>query len=146
MDEINRIIEPKYDEFNQLKGSSIFITPPIIRFIDDKPQEYMIDFKNMIQINMKTKFIQREKTDIYLKKSTWKFLEENGMWKEFESLVLEKLERAFQVYGGGGPGRLNQLSFPGRLEIYTIDFINWQQTNELTKKTRKIQREVLQNK
>lgn len=58
-DFINFMIEEAYEiEYLQNKNSH-FVTPEISRYLDDRPQRYIIDFVNNIQMNQKTRWQRR---------------------------------------------------------------------------------------
>jgi hypothetical protein len=44
IDEINSMLERHFESFSRQGGPSHFTTPPLVRYIDDQPQAYYIDF------------------------------------------------------------------------------------------------------
>ena len=44
IDEINSMLERHFESFSRQGGPSHFTTPPLVRYIDDQPQAYHIDF------------------------------------------------------------------------------------------------------
>jgi hypothetical protein len=43
-DEINSMLELHFENFSRRGGPSNFTTPPLVRYLDDQPQTYHIDF------------------------------------------------------------------------------------------------------
>lgn len=147
-DYINALIENYYTLFINNQASCTFLTPPIVRFVDDIPQEYFIDFdintNKYTQKNKKTNYIRkitRIKIDLVQNNVKWQFQNENGQWQNFESLVKDCIEDAFRLYfDKNGSPNFRGLKFPGRPETYTIDFVQGIQINENTKVERIIRR------
>lgn len=65
--------------------------------------------------------------------------------KPFESFVQNKIEQAFLNYRSGsrGSSQLTNLTFPGRPESYTINFVEGIQINESSNTYRNIQRKPI---
>lgn len=145
-DTINAMIETNFSFYQNGNGPQTFTTPPIIRFIDDLPQNYNINFKENKQINQKTGYtrkIKREKVELPTLKVKWEYLDEFNKWQAFDTLALNSLETAFRnYYDRQGPSRLKGFNFPGRPESYTLDFVEGTQQNEQTNTVRKIRRNL----
>ncbi len=58
-DKINSELEQLYERWKLGNGPAIVITSPLVRYVDDIPQTYSIDFSRNIQTNTKTKFPRR---------------------------------------------------------------------------------------
>jgi hypothetical protein len=143
-DAFNQLIEQHYDAYRHAHGPSQFTTPPIVRFVDDKPQPYHIDFKTMRQINPKTSFaraIQRNAADVDMKSDhAWEYRDDTGRWRPFEQLSIDAIEKSWTSYVMMiGPGSLH-VTFPGRPERYVLDFVNGLQTNAQSGVVRAIRR------
>lgn len=145
-DSVNALFEGNYENFVRNRVSSQFTTPPIIRYLDDVPQTYFVDFLRMMQKNTKTGYergIQRNKVDLPVINGRWQFLNEKGDWQNFENFAIGQIENAFRQYHNGtGAGYLRGLVFPGRPETYTIDFIHGKQINESAGTSKEIRRIV----
>jgi len=143
-DNINEILEEHYTQYQFGLESAQFLTPPIIRYVNDLPQEYIIDYANYIQINAGTKYqrkIMRKKVEKMLNGAEWEFQNENNKWKLFESMIQNEIEQQFKMYLDGiKPGVVHSLQFPGRPETYTLDFIRGEQNNDNTNTKRNIRR------
>ncbi|CAF4950088.1 unnamed protein product [Rotaria sp. Silwood1] len=143
-DVINEILEKFYELWKLHGGSSTVVTPPLIRYQDDIPQTYQIDYQNNRQTNMKTFYqraINRRSMDKPLDNQNWFYLNEHGNWVRYESLVQNSIEAAFQSYRAGQGSSTIDIHFPGRPEIYQINFLKGQQTNKTTNIIRNIKRE-----
>ena len=140
-DDANEILERNYSRYQCGNGPSAFETPPIIRYNDDQPQRYLIDFATNIQTNCNTGFkrsICRQKIDLQLPNCEWKFRNEYNQWEKYESLIQLTIEDAFKQYSDDlGPSSV-VIRFPGRPETYTIDFILGKQFNDVSKTAREI--------
>lgn len=142
-DNVNSPIEEAYSKFICGIGHFQYSSPPIIRFVDDKPQVYLIDFREMTQMNSVSHFIRqvsREEIKIPTSGSyTWEY--SDGMvWNRYESLVQGKIEGAFQAYIRKQGSSKFSCQFPGRPEIYELCFAQGLQHNTVTKITRSIRR------
>ena len=147
-DEINSLIESNY---HQLKGLSLhlqtFETPEIVRYLDDKPQKYIIDFALMKQRNAKTSYprsirrhcIQSMRT---YERSVWEFYDASKKWRPYDSLCNDQIEASYKLYAYESSGAaVVEIVFPGRPEKYAISFLApMKQTNLETKKCRAIRR------
>lgn len=136
-DSVNTVLEKYYESFKHANGPSVVDTDPIIRYVDDVPQVYNINFQTNTQTNVRTRYVRRiERKAVAIPKSqsVWKYLNENGVWMSYESLVQGKIESAYQDFISGLGSSSVNVQFPGRPESYKIDFVAGKQTN-LTSKT-----------
>lgn len=142
-DVINISIENKFQELRDANFyQKSFETQPIVRFIDDKPQEYIIDFERMKQINKSTRYerdIIRQATGNarWTRSSNdniiFEFLSEGNIWRPYDSLCQAVLRDQFQSYCDGGAAKIKDLRFPDRPEQYTISFSQpMHQLNQVT--------------
>lgn len=53
-DAINNVLEQHHDLWKHSGGPARFRTQPLTRYVDDKPQEYDIDFVKTVQANAST--------------------------------------------------------------------------------------------
>ena len=118
-----------------------FTTPPLVRYVDDKPQAYHIDFSTNVQTNAATEYqreIVRKKISIPVHVGNWKFFD--GVWKPYETLVQAQIEAAYQAYSDGtGPSTIH-ITFPGRPEKYGLNFVRGTQQNAVSSEERLVQR------
>jgi len=143
-DAINSLLETSYTYFKSGNAHGVFTTPPIVRYIDDLPQSYQIDFIANTQTNLKTGYVRKIRRDAldvaHNEDITWEVHASD--WRPLETLVQQSVEKSFRAYiDGRGPGVV-QTQYPGRPEFYSLDFINGTQTNLLSKTTRAIRRNV----
>eukprot|EP01041_Mallomonas_annulata_P007813 gene7813-15980_t len=150
-DEINALIESKYSELRFLEHSlQCFTTPEIIRFVDDRPQCYIINFAFMTQFNATTKYpraLQRQlpvklKAALGNDRSIWEFYDAGKRWRPYDSYCQDLIESLYVSYTNDSSSAVvDELHFPGRPEGYSISFISpMKQTNLVTKKSRIIRR------
>jgi HrpA-like RNA helicase len=142
-DTINEILEKCYEQWKLHGGSSVVVTPPLIRYLDDTPQPYQIDYKNNRQINMKTLYprpIERRPIDNPPDNQNWFYRNEHGNWVGYESLVQTEIETAFKLYRAQQGSSTVDIQFPGRPETYQINFLKGQQTNKTTNAVKDIKR------
>lgn len=142
-DEINGLIEKAHDSFQSGIGPGEYETPPLIRFVDDRPQSYRINFKNMTQINTTSGYIRevsRKEVRIQTNgRTTWQY-SDGIVWNSYDSLTQGQIESSFQNYMNKcGPSRLD-LYFPGRPEMYELSFAQGHQINKQTGAVRYIRR------
>ena len=143
-DVINQILEQFYDNWKLKGGPSVIITPPVIRYIDDQPQTYEIDFKNNKQKNTKTSYqrpIQRRPMELLPPNQNWYYRDEHGLWIRYEALAQDKIEKVYLSYRSGQGTSTVDVQFPGRPETYTIDFATGKQTNRASNTIRDIKRQ-----
>ena len=144
-DSINGLIEGAFSAFQSGSGSLEYETPPIIRFVDDKPQSYKINFKcmPMVQINMKSQYtrqVSRIKVTIQtIGNSTWQYCD-GVVWISYDSLTQAQIELAFRSYIDKCGSSKLLLQFPGRPETYELCFAQGQQTNKQTGAVRNLRR------
>ncbi|CAF4848891.1 unnamed protein product [Rotaria magnacalcarata] len=144
-DVINIMLEQYYENWKRGKGPSSLTTPPLIRYIDDMPQTYDIDFVKNIQKNTQTGFRRRlerrhlEQQQLETSRN-WFFLNEHHVWMAYESMIQQAIETAFQAYSSGIGESSVVIRFPGRPEQYELDFVNGRQTNKSSGEVRIIER------
>ena len=132
-DDINALLEQGYLNF-VTQGKERFQTPPITRFVDDKPQTYTIDYAQNKQINDKTGYsrdIERRKVDFQHSTDgkTWQFLNNSGKWERFDKLVQGQLSAAYNAYVSETGPHSVQMTVPGRPEVYSFNFATSKQSN-----------------
>lgn len=162
-DSVNAIIEDLYGS-----GQPEAMTPPVLRFVDDKPQTYRIDFQRGLQVHPVTGFtrrIERRAVSVAMESATarWMFQERNE-WLPYQSLIMHRIESAYQQFVRGGSQhdsdddggdrgmrirngasnhtRAHTVEFrtPGRAEQYTLDFHTMQQSNSASGVKRAVKR------
>ncbi|KAH3763536.1 ATP-dependent helicase HrpB [Pelomyxa schiedti] len=147
--EVSAVLEELYDAYS-CGGPAVVMTRPIMRYVDDRPQEYRIDFLSMKQTNPATGYIRpicrRPQPIAAGSRTTWQYLSDQGLWVPYDPIVQGTIEAAFQVYSSSissGPAS----SAPGTLRIhppgpweYSISFITGMQTNLSNNQTRPIRR------
>jgi hypothetical protein len=142
-DATNLILENYFEQYRCGGGRSTVVTKPIIRYIDDRPQSYQIDYIRYTQMNTMTRYERKmERRPVPLPKTNgWFFENENGGWNPYQSLIQDRIEQAFQLYSTlTGPSTID-VQFPGRPEIYEINFRNGTQMNKTTSALKKIKRQ-----
>lgn len=144
-DKINTELEQLYEKWMLENGPSIVTTSPLIRYVDDIPQTYSIDFRQNTQTNTKTHYCRRiERRAMNPSQITsekhWNFRNEHQQLVPYESLIQNTIENAYQAYRSQrGPSTL-LIQFPGRPESYRIDFIQGRQMNMTSGEVRLIER------
>ncbi|UJR17978.1 hypothetical protein I4U23_004878 [Adineta vaga] len=145
-DKINQILEEFYEKWKIEKGPSSVVTPPLIRYIDDLPQTYRIDFVTNRQTHERTHFVRpierkRSTESTFETKMRWFYRNEYKIWTLYESMVQKQIDDAYQSYiSCNGPSKLN-VQFPGRPEQYQINFVMGTQKNTISNETREIKHE-----
>jgi len=145
-DDINCILESLYDTYRNNSSDSTFLTPPIIRYIDDQPQHYRIDFKQNIQTNPSTLWrrkIKRLVINVERSNGIWWFMDEYSCWQKYESLDMKKIDNGYQNYVNNSALSYLDIQITGRPEPYRIHFLAGTQTNLVTNVTRPIKRTPL---
>jgi hypothetical protein len=136
-DAVNDLFESHYDAYSKDSSKARFCTPPIIRFVDDRPQVYQIDFMQNRQINDSTGYgrsierrrVPQQSSDPSKK---WYYTDEASTQVAFDSLIQGDIHAAFEKYlSGQGPSAYS-FSAPGRPEVYEIDFKTGTQKNRTT--------------
>ncbi|CAM4919152.1 unnamed protein product [Rotaria socialis] len=144
-DVINSMLEQYYENWKRGKGPSSVTTPPLIRYIDDMPQTYDIDFVKNTQKNTQTGFRRRlerrhlEQSQIETSRN-WFFRNQHHVWTAYESMIQQTIETAFQAYWSGIGESSVIIRFPGRPEEYELDFVTGRQTNKSSGEVRIIER------
>jgi hypothetical protein len=148
-DEINQLLEGYYDQYRQgrLPASGVVRTPPVRRYIDDRPQEYDINFSsdNQHQRNVKTGYtrkISRKKMQIPLNNGTarWYYQNDYNNWNQYDALPSSQIETNYSKYITDDGYSKFTLNIIGRPEMYEIDFAVGTQTNKTTQQVRKMKR------
>jgi hypothetical protein len=124
-DKINRILETSYERWKFHGGSSTIFLPEI----------YQIDYTNNRQTNMKTSYqrrVDRQLMDKSSDKKNWFYQDEQGNWIQYESLIQNSIDKAYQLYRTGQDLSSIDIQFPDRPEIYQINFLLGQQINKTT--------------
>ncbi|CAF3869213.1 unnamed protein product [Rotaria sp. Silwood1] len=145
-DKINGELEQLYERWKLRNGPSNVVTSPLVRYVDDIPQTYSIDFQRNIQANTKSKFPRRiERRAVSPSKisntmKNWYFRNEHNQWTLYDSWVQQTIENAFQLYRSEQGSNTIVIQFPGRPESYEIDFVAGKQMNKMTSEIRLIAR------
>jgi len=140
-DMFNACIETAFDSFTRCGGTSAFTTPPLVRYVDDIPQRYHIDFAVNTQSNASTGYkrsIMRRKAGAAAH-GRWQFFD-GSMWRPYESLVQDVIEGAYRMYSDGIGAAAIDVHFPGRPEAYCISFVEGHQTNTCSGEKRPVRR------
>jgi hypothetical protein len=138
-DAINRILEKSYEQWKLRGGSSTIFIP-----LDGTSQIYQIDYKNNRQTNMNTSYqrtIDRRLMDKSLDNKKWFYRDKHGNWMQYESLIQNLIEKAFQSYRSGQGSSSIDVQFPQRPETYQINFLLGQQINKTTSAIKSIKYE-----
>ena len=140
----NEKIERQYMKYIE-SGKSDYETVVInlVKYDDDQPQNYLINFENMTQMNTNTKYIRCiQRIAVNLENSPgnpWEF-EINGIWKKFDVLWQGKLEQSFKNYLNGIHHHLLNINLAPRPEAYEINFLNMTEKNTISGTIRQIRR------
>eukprot|EP01043_Picozoa_sp_COSAG02_P034945 COSAG02_NODE_2473_length_8740_cov_335.972688_1_plen_2244_part_00 len=136
-DQFNACIEAAYEAQG---GRGRFTTPPIVRYVDDKPQTYCIDFGANTQTNMCTNYVRRvvRKRVKVPTQAVWEYHDQQ--WSSYELLIQTQIESAFRAYSDGIGSVTVEVTFPGRPETYRLDFLSGKQTNTTSGETRRMRR------
>eukprot|EP00759_Apiculatamorpha_spiralis_P049302 PhF_6_TR44220/c0_g2_i1/m.67931 len=115
----------------------------VVRWLDDVPQDYDMDFSKCVQINCATKYqrsIQRVPVVQFgNQKRLWQYYcPDTNAWCPYDGQVQSAIHRLFEEYRKGGYG-IVKLRMPGRPEEYEINFVRGEQRNVTTGVSRKIQ-------
>ena len=143
-DTINRILEKSYEQWKLHGGPSTILIPPLSCYLDNTLETYQIDYKNGRQTNIKTshqRVIDRRLMDKSLDNRNWFYRDQFGNWMQYESLVQNIIEKAFQSYQFGQGSLSIDIQFPGHPETYQINFLLGQQINKTTNTTKSIKYE-----
>jgi hypothetical protein len=103
----------------------------VVRFLDDRPQDYRIDFKAMTQMNTASRYVRsidREMIDQGPGECTFEYLNEHNAWVTYDTADQAHINRAFNAYRLGGPGTVS-MHLTGRPELYRLNFAAAKQTN-----------------
>eukprot|EP00808_Paulinella_micropora_P013937 g1559.t1 len=143
-DENNYMIEDAFIRWKFSGGTAVFRTPPIVRYVDDRPRVYEIDFINNRQTNTETGYMRqtrRVKNNILRPtNAAWEYLNEHSTWIVLESAVMGTVEQAFQLYVNAGGNSKIVVQPPGRPEQYEINFVHGTQQNLTAGTVRKVRR------
>jgi hypothetical protein len=143
-DTINRILERSYEQWKLHGGPSTIITPPFTSYFDNTSQIYQIDYKNNRQTNMNTSYqraIDRRLMDKSSNIKKWFYRDKHGNWMQYESLIKNSIEKAYQSYRSEQGSSSVDIQFPDRPEIYQINFLLGQQINKTTNAIKSIKYE-----
>ena len=142
-DGINVILERYYERFRFQGGPSTVVTEPLIRYIDDQPQTYEIDYANLIQRNTSTRNARRiDRRPVPLPRTQgWFYENEHGQWAPYQSLIQNSIEQAYQLYTRNMGSSKIDIRFPGRPEVYEVNFSSGMQMNKSTGAAKKIGRQ-----
>jgi hypothetical protein len=144
-EDVSTMIESNLANYNERGGPPRFTTAPIIRFLDDVPQMYTIDFLRSVQKHPRTQNERRiRRSPVRLGpelQAQWEVLGDDGAWQKMDRLVVDRVESAFQQYCRGcGPSEIRNLEVVGRPERYTVSFVDGTQRNETSNKIRRVRR------
>jgi hypothetical protein len=99
--------------------------------VDDRPQDYRIDFKTMTQMNTSSRYVRRidrEMIDQGPVECMFEYLNEHNAWVAYDTADQVHINQAFNAYRLGGPGTVS-MHLAGRPEIYRLNFAAAKQTN-----------------
>ena len=143
-EDANSKIEAHYQAFRSGLLTSVFIVEGIVRYVDDRPQNYIIDVHEMTQKNSTTMYSRKIERVLLTKeelselsKSDHKWQFKDSCWVSYDFSTQKLIREAYENYIKGGNGFL-VFNTPGRAEEYTINFASGYQYNNVTK----VQREV----
>ena len=142
-DAVNLVLENHFERFRVHRGPAVVVTEPIIRYVDDQPQTYRIDFNSSMQTNTSSRYTRAIQRVIVPAAASngWFFENEHGQWAPYQSLVQNRIEHAYQSYARlAGPSTID-IQFPGRPETYEVNFRNGTQMNKITGVLRKTRRQ-----
>lgn len=142
-DRIHVLLEGMYAAYKHEGGPSRFTTPPLTRYVDDLPQTYIIDFVASTQRNTKTSYVRMiERVPVPCAPArVWEFLGDGGEWQSYEAVVQAAITAAYAGYNSGTACAKASVQFPGRPEMYTLDFVRGVHTNTATGKERFFRRQ-----
>ncbi|KAF0684383.1 Aste57867_23618 [Aphanomyces stellatus] len=142
-DSISTLLETAFAQSAQFR-STPYLTPHIVRYLDDRPQQYVINFEQMTQSNQATGFtrrIQRIKDDPDNKKyatALWQYASNDNVWQNVEEVAQVEIEKAFRAYvdfDGPPKRRVHVLR-----QTYEVNFVGGTQTNADSGTERRIRR------
>jgi DNA topoisomerase IA len=142
-------IETAYDAHQRGAAPATHRMCNVVRFVDDRPQDYDIEFDKMLQRNVTTGFmreIRRVKvataapSPVASSGGTWLFLNESSKWTPLDPVVRDVLERGYRAFQSGSGPAVIVVKAPGRPEQYEVNLVAGTQTNKQTHKVRKILR------
>eukprot|EP01105_Mastigella_eilhardi_P013094 TRINITY_DN297_c0_g1_i6.p1 TRINITY_DN297_c0_g1~~TRINITY_DN297_c0_g1_i6.p1 ORF type:complete len:2532 (+),score=507.88 TRINITY_DN297_c0_g1_i6:500-8095(+) len=132
-DLVSQLIEHSYEAYAHNNGAAVTTVVDVTRYIDDRPQTYLVDFRQSTQTNTRTSYvraIQRKQVAV-LGGALWQHLAASGQWENYDSAVQGTIERAYQQYRAGAAGVV-LVQPPGRPETYSLDFVTGVQTNTVS--------------
>ncbi|XP_065670997.1 uncharacterized protein LOC136089200 [Hydra vulgaris] len=142
-----KILEQAYTLFLNSSQKNKLILKGVTQYVIDRPQDYEIDFEKMIQINTNTGYQRKIIRDFvtmcpYDGTYTWRFLDSNGSWQDFENLVQGNLEEHYKIFKSGTSNTNERFLYrcAPRQDTYEINFGSLVQTNLLSQTVRKIER------
>jgi hypothetical protein len=147
-EDISSLLEEKFDLFQSNRSLSEHNTPPIIRFVDDRPQVYIIKFSSgslHSQTNASTGYTRTIDRILFEDAPgagvlRWEFHNDLGVWELYDSSEQLYLDSCYQSYLRGQSSSMITVSFPGRPERYSLDFSKGFQTNTVSQKCRSFRR------
>ncbi|KAL0224148.1 hypothetical protein P9112_003538 [Eukaryota sp. TZLM1-RC] len=142
-DQMSRLIESQYSLACLNESPSSFVATSIVRLRDDVPQDYLINFDDYSQKNMKTSYTRKIKREIVKvdmsPKCTWQYLDQ-GLWRLYDLHSHKTIDDAYRKYLQSASSSVIKLRFPGRPEEYLINFADGTQLNTESGTRRKIRR------
>lgn len=143
-DSVNVLLERGRDASLVNPDAHVYATPPIVRFVDDKPMVYRVDFRANTQTNAKTGYVRavsRQEVRVRTMPAgvAWEYLDDDT-WHAFDSLVQGVISTAFDAYRANRTGSVVDVAVPGRPEVYTLDFMRGTQRNSVSRREREIRR------
>ncbi len=131
-----------YIQFEKKEFKNLSIN--LVRYNDDFPQSYTINFENMTQVNPDTgnpRRIERRAADLPIGiGNPWEFEISPGNWQRFDILWQGQLETNFKQYLNGIHHHCFQINLAPRPEIYEINFMNMTEKNTISGTIRNIRR------
>ncbi|KAL0216129.1 hypothetical protein P9112_008313 [Eukaryota sp. TZLM1-RC] len=140
---MSRLIESQYSLACFNESSSSFVATNIVRLRDDIPQDYLINFDDYTQKNIKTSYTRKIKREIVKVdmsfKCTWQYFDQ-GLWRQYDLHRHTTIDNAYRQYLQSASSSVIKLRFPGRPEEYLINFADGTQLNTESGNRRKIRR------
>lgn len=141
---IQTTIELAFNQYCELDGPSE-IQIHVVREIDKVQGQYEIDFINFNQTMLATGFVRkidRRKTGSpSVLGPVWHYKNEHGVKERYHNSVQATVEGKYQLFATGKGPAVVEMKFPGRAEVYSLDFQKLTQTNLTYKTSRSISRD-----
>eukprot|EP01062_Namystynia_karyoxenos_P074492 TRINITY_DN713_c0_g5_i1.p1 TRINITY_DN713_c0_g5~~TRINITY_DN713_c0_g5_i1.p1 ORF type:complete len:961 (+),score=211.27 TRINITY_DN713_c0_g5_i1:96-2885(+) len=135
-DDMCDFIEAAFDDYEYRGGPTEVRTPePIVRYLDDAPSHYIINFDSMVQRRERTGYERRIKRVLPSPSAApvalgWWFMDDDKQWSQMGPIACRTLSKALAEYRAGrGPARVDITCSDRKRHVYEVDFIAWTQRN-----------------